>query len=442
MNLTFDYTKEPSRDVLCIDVKSFYASVECVERGLDPLKTMLVVMSNSENSGGLVLAASPMAKKVLGISNVTRKNEVPDHPNLIIVSPRMKLYMKKNQEINNLYKRFVSDEDHSVFSVDESFLDVTASLTYFKCDTAYKLAKIIQRVIYNHMGLYVTIGIGENPLLAKLALDNEAKNAPGFVAEWRYEDVPKKVWPISPLTEFCGIGNRMAACLKKLGIRSIYDLAHIEPYMLKERFGIMGLQLYAHSWGIDRSFLGQKAGRPTEKSFGNSQVLPKDYANKEQIKLVLKELSDQVASRLRMASCQTTCVSLFVGYSKGQTDKYGQTGWRRQMKVEPSNNTKVLTEHVLRLFEENYAPGVDVRNLGVSYGRLVWNKNLQLDLFSVPEEQIHETDMYFLIDKIRQKFGFKALIHASSLMEGATAISRASLVGGHAGGTVGLGTTK
>lgn len=185
MNLTFDYTKEPSRDVLCIDVKSFYASVECVERGLDPLKTMLVVMSNSENSGGLVLAASPMAKKVLGISNVTRKNEVPDHPNFIIVSPRMKLYMKKNQEINNLYKRFVSDEDHSVFSVDESFLDVTASLTYFKCDTAYKLAKIIQRVIYNHMGLYVTIGIGENPLLAKLALDNEAKNAPGFVAEWR-----------------------------------------------------------------------------------------------------------------------------------------------------------------------------------------------------------------------------------------------------------------
>lgn len=84
----------------------------------------------------------------------------------------------------------------------------------------------------------------------------------------------------------------------------------------------------------------QKAGRPTEKSFGNSQVLPKDYANKEQIKLVLKELSDQVASRLRMASCQTTCVSLFVGYSKGQIDKYGQTGWRRQMKVEPSNNTK------------------------------------------------------------------------------------------------------
>lgn len=173
--MKFDYSKEPRRDVLCIDVKSFYASVECVERGLDPLKTMLIVMSGADNAGGLVLAASPMAKKVLGISNVTRKDEVPDHPELLIVPPRMNLYMKRNSEINNLLKRFVADEDHSVFSVDESFIDITASLKYFNCDTAYRLAKIIQRVIYNHMGLYVTIGIGDNPLLAKLALDNEAK---------------------------------------------------------------------------------------------------------------------------------------------------------------------------------------------------------------------------------------------------------------------------
>ena len=125
--MKFDYEKEPSRDILCIDCKSFYASVECAERGLDPLKTMLVVMSNAENAGGLVLSASPIAKKVLGVSNVTRKNQVPAHPDLYVVPPRMNLYMKKNQEINNLYKEFVADEDHSEFSVDESFLDVTAS---------------------------------------------------------------------------------------------------------------------------------------------------------------------------------------------------------------------------------------------------------------------------------------------------------------------------
>ncbi|MCO5422294.1 Y-family DNA polymerase [Enterococcus faecalis] len=437
--MKFDYSKEARRDVLCIDVKSFYASVECVERGLDPLKTMLIVMSGADNAGGLVLAASPMAKKVLGISNVTRKDEVPDHPELLIVPPRMNLYMKRNSEINNLLKRFVADEDHSVFSVDESFIDITASLKYFNCDTAYRLAKIIQRVIYNHMGLYVTIGIGDNPLLAKLALDNEAKNTTGFVAEWRYEDVQEKVWSISPITEFCGIGKRMAARLKMSGIESIYDLAQADPYLLKHRFGVIGLQLFAHSWGIDRSFLGEKSQVAKEKSFGNSQVLPRDYARKDQIELVLKELSDQVATRLRNSNCQTECVSIFVGYSKGQVDGLGRSGWRKQLKIARSNNTKVLTEHVLKLFRENFIPGIDIRNLGVCFGKLVWDTTLQIDLFTPPEEQIINNQLDFLIDKIRQKFGFKALIHASSLLEGATAVNRSGLVGGHAGGNVGLG---
>ncbi|WP_368561103.1 Y-family DNA polymerase [Enterococcus faecalis] len=411
--MKFDYSKEARRDVLCIDVKSFYASVECVERGLDPLKTMLIVMSGADNAGGLVLAASPMAKKVLEISNVTRKDEVPDHPELLIVPPRMNLYMKRNSEINNLLKRFVADEDHSVFSVDESFIDITASLRYFNCDMAYRLAK--------------------------LALDNEAKNTPGFVAEWRYEDVQEKVWAISPITEFCGIGKRMAARLKMSGIESIYDLAHADPYLLKHRFGVMGLQLFAHAWGIDRSFLGEKRQVAKEKSFGNSQVLPRDYARKDQIELVLKELSDQVATRLRNSNCQTECFSIFVGYSKGQVDGLGRSGWRKQLKIARSNNTKVLTEHVLKLFRENFIPGIDIRNLGVSFGKLVWDTTLQIDLFSPPEEQIINNQLDFLIDKIRQKFGFKALIHASSLLEGATAVNCSGLVGGHAGGNVGLG---
>jgi DNA polymerase V len=109
----------------------------------------------------------------------------------------------------------------------------------------------------------------------------------------------------------------MAARLKMSGIESIYDLAHVNPYLLKHRFGVMGLQLFAHAWSIDRSFLGEKRQVAKEKSFGNSQVLPRDYARKDQIELVLKELSDQVATRLRNANCQTECVSIFVGYSKG-----------------------------------------------------------------------------------------------------------------------------
>ncbi|MBO0423364.1 Y-family DNA polymerase [Enterococcus plantarum] len=436
--MKFDYDKEPNRDILCIDCKSFYASVECVERGLHPLKTMLIVMSGADNAGGLVLAASPLAKKVLGVSNVTRSNEVPYHKDLVIVPPRMNLYMKKNVEINQVYKSFVADEDHSVFSVDESFLDVTDSLKLFNCNNAYEMARKIQLKVKEQTGIYVTVGIGANPLLAKLALDNGAKHSKDLIAEWRYEDVQEKVWGISPMTEFCGIGHRTVKRLNWLGIRSIREIAEADPYRLKREFGVMGLQLFAHSWGIDRSFLGQKKpAAKVDKSIGNSQVLPRDYTRQDQLELVLKEIVDQVASRLRSSHLKTGCVSVSVGYSKGYLDSKGRSGWSKQRKVSLSNNTKVLSEHVLQLFRSEYNYQ-DVRHIGVSYSKLVQTDVLQLDLFSDPVQEVNEERLDFLIDTIRKKYGFKALIHASSLMEGATAVSRASLVGGHAGGNVGL----
>ncbi|WP_206912853.1 DNA polymerase V [Enterococcus sp. DIV0840] len=436
--MKFDYDKEPNRDILCIDCKSFYASVECVERGLHPLKTMLIVMSGADNAGGLVLAASPLAKKVLGVSNVTRSNEVPYHKDLVTVPPRMNLYMKKNVEINQVYKSFVADEDHSVFSVDESFLDVTDSLKLFNCKNPYEMARKIQLKVKEQTGIYVTVGIGANPLLAKLALDNGAKHSKDFIAEWRYEDVQEKVWGISPMTEFCGIGHRTVKRLNWLGIRSIREIAEADPYRLKREFGVMGLQLFAHSWGIDRSFLGQKKpAAKVDKSIGNSQVLPRDYTRQDQLELVLKEIVDQVASRLRSSHLKTGCVSVSVGYSKGYLDSKGRSGWSKQRKVSLSNNTKVLSEHVLQLFRSEYNYQ-DVRHIGVSYSKLVQTDVLQLDLFSDPVQEVNEERLDFLIDTIRKKYGFKALIHASSLMEGATAVSRASLVGGHAGGNVGL----
>lgn len=438
--MKFDYDKEPNRDILCIDCKSFYSSVECLERGLHPLKTMLIVMSGADNAGGLVLAASPLAKKVLGITNVTRSNEVPYHKDLLIVPPRMNLYMQKNVEINQVYKSFVADEDHSVFSVDESFLDVTYSLNLFNCKNAYEMAKKIQIKVKEQTGIYVTVGIGANPLLAKLALDNGAKHSKDFIAEWRYEDVQEKVWGINPMTEFCGIGHRTEKRLNRLGIRSIREIAEADPYKLKREFGVMGLQLFAHSWGIDRSFLGQKKpAAKVDKSIGNSQVLPRDYTRQDQLELVLKEIVDQVASRLRSSQLKTGCISVSVGYSKGYLDSKGRTGWSKQRKVSLSNNTKVLSEHVLQLFRSEYN-FQDVRHIGVSYSKLVQTDVLQLDLFSDPVQEVNEERLDFLIDTIRKKYGFKALIHASSLMEGATAVSRASLVGGHAGGNVGLGS--
>ncbi len=314
-----DYSNEPRDDILCVDVKSFYSSVECVERGLNTLTTMLVVMSNAENAGGLVLAASSSAKKRLGISNVSRKYDLPDHKDLIIVPPRMAFYIEKNKLILDIFRKYAAEEDILVYSIDEAFIRISPVKKLYQA-SAYEIARMIQLDVYHELGLYVTVGIGDNLLLAKLCLDNEAKNAKDFKAEWRYEDVQEKVWSIDPLTDFWGIGSRTADTLKKMGIRTVKQLANSDVTRLKSKFGILGEQLFAHTWGLDRSDIRQKH-KPLEKSYGNTQVLTKDYTIRAEIEVVIREIAEQVAARLRSHQCQAGCVSLMVGYSYGRRRK-------------------------------------------------------------------------------------------------------------------------
>lgn len=431
--MSFDYSDEISSDILCVDVKSFYASVECVERGLHPLKTMLVVMSNAENAGGLVLAASPLAKKVLGISNVTRKGDIPYHPDLLIVPPRMQFYIEKNTEINDIFRKYVSDEDLHIYSIDESFVSVRASLKLFKRKTAFDLARMIQYHIYKKTGLYVTIGIGDNMLLAKLALDNEAKHNANLIAEWRYKDVPETIWKIENITDMWGIGERTALRLSSLGIKSVHDLAHTNFYQLRESMGLIGEQLYAGAWGIDRSDIRDQY-RPLEKSYGNSQILKRDYYKRHEIKIVIREMAEQVATRIRKHHCKTGCVSLTVTYSKHEE----KAGFSRQLKIPSTSNTKRLVDYCFEIFNKYYEDDMPVRSIGISYSKLTYTSNIQLDLFEDPSQQIANEKLDLLVDKIRDKYGFQSLVHASSLLEGATAINRSSLVGGHAGGMEGI----
>ena len=431
--MSFNYAKEISNDIFCIDVKSFYASVECVERGLHPLKALLVVMSNADKPGGIVLAASPMAKKVLGIRNVTRKWEIPYHPDLVIVPPRMSYYIKKNTEINDIFRKYVSDEDLHIYSIDESFISVRGSLKLFKRKSSYELARMIQYHIFKKTGLYVTIGIGDNMLMAKLALDNEAKYNKAFIAEWRYKDVPNTVWKLEQLTDMWGIGSRTARRLNSLGIKTVYDLAHSNFYQLRDSMGLIGEQLYANAWGIDRSDI-RDSYRPLEKSYGNSQILKKDYYKKHEIKIVIREMAEQVATRIRKHHCQTGCVSLSVSYSKYEE----QVGFSRQLKIPSTSNTKKLVDSCFEIFNKYYEDDKAVRRIGITYSKLSYTSDIQLDLFEDPTEQITNEKLDLLVDKIREKYGFQSLVHASSLMDGATAIDRSSLVGGHAGGMEGI----
>lgn len=141
------------------------------------------MINNTKNTKKLILSTSPITKKILNISNITHKNQIPTHPNLYIIPPQINLYIKKNQKINNLYKKFITNKNHSIFNINKSFLNITTSLNYFHYKTTYKITQIIQKIIYNHVNIYITIKIKNNPLLTKLTLNNNTKHSPNFITK-------------------------------------------------------------------------------------------------------------------------------------------------------------------------------------------------------------------------------------------------------------------
>ncbi|WP_124058906.1 Y-family DNA polymerase [Vaginisenegalia massiliensis] len=466
-----DYTREPHSDIAFFDIKSFYASVECVERGLNPLTTSLCVMSSAANSKGLILASSPTFKRVFGKDNVGRVYDLPFDvqtrryqyqraqqkgiylspsqireieswaKRTLFVPPRMALYIDRNLKIQRLLQNFAPGQDIYPYSIDEGFIDLTKSLNYFvasqQLSRRHKLALVanrIQQQIWRETGLFAAIGMSNaNPLLAKLALDNEAKKSPLLRANWSYEDVPMKVWAINDLTDFWGIGSRMARRLNKMGIQTIYDLAHANPDELKRELGIIGVQLYFHANGVDESQLGRPY-RPKSKAIGNSQILPRDYHHLHEIEIVLAEMAEQVAIRLRRAQLKATSVSLYVGFSKTASHKSIQV----QCRITPTQANRPLIRCVLSLFRQNYLGG-PVRQIGIRYGGLINERYHIYSLFEDSDLMDKETQLDHAVDQIRQRFGHVAVLKANALQEGSRVRERSKLIGGHsAGGLEGL----
>lgn len=429
---SYNYQYEKQRVFFMIDSKSFYASVESVELGLNPLRSILVVMSEQANTnGGLVLAASPMAKKNLGASNIMRQRDLPRDKKLIIVHPRMNLYIQENLRINSIYREYTTEEKLLAYSIDESLLDVTDTWAFFG-DSPEIVARKIQERVRKETGIYLTVGIGDSPVLAKIALDIEAKHAPNLMGVWHYADVPKKLWPITQLNDIWSIGKRTALKLNNMGVNSMCDLAHQDPYIFRAKMGIVGEQLYALSWGIDRSDLTEVIV-PKSKSYSNSQVLPRDYHKREEIEIVIREMVDQVASRIRFHQKQATIVSLFIGYSYAESEKQSSHGFRKQLRIDATNDTRKLMEIMIQLFEQNWH-GEVIRHIGIDYSGLIDAMGIQLDLFRQPEQQINTNKIDQVVDELRQRFGTTAIMRAMSKLEGGTAIDRANLVGGHNGG--------
>lgn len=416
------------RDILCIDLKSFYASVECALRGLDPFKTPLVVADEGRGGGSIVLAVSPFLK-AQGIPGRLRLFELPDNiPGLIIARPRMRTYLEYSAEIIRIYLNYVAPEDLHIYSVDEVFLDVTPYRALYK-KSPVAIARMILADIFEQTRIPATAGVGDTLLLAKVALDIESKKVPGGIAEWRYEDVPKKLWPIRPLSDFWGIGTRMEKRLNQMNLFSLGDVAHASRDHLHRVFGILGDELYFHAHGIDASRIADKKHdvRPM-KSVGEGQTLFKDTPLKE-VLTILFEITDTITARLRYIGKEAKTVHLSIGYSKA----YGG-GFGRQITLDfPTRDPKVILAHVIDLLNR-YAEDLPIRRVGLRLtGLVAYSPYDQLDFFAPQKNKVQEERFLKALDSVHARYGRKYALRLSSYLEGGTLKDRLTLVGGHRG---------
>jgi len=366
------------------------------------------------------LAASPRMKKEFGIKTGSRLFEIPNDPRIKIVEPKMGTYLRISTEISRVFNRYVPKEAIHTYSVDESFIKVDGVLHLW--GDVWAIARKIKDDIEREFQLPCAVGIGPNMLMAKLCLDLEAKKH--GIAEWTYEDVPEKLWSVSPLREMWGIGRRVEKTLNGMGIFTVGQLARYDLEKLEKKFGIMGNQLYYHAWGIDLSDMGAPIIEG-QISFGKSQILLRDYKEAQEIQNVILEMCEEVARRTRSHRKAGRTVSLGIGYSQ---DEFGGGFLRSRTVAQPTNVTMDLYRICLELFHENYS-GKTVRQISISLGNIIDDSEIQLSLFDPRGDQRRE--LGYVVDRIRNRFGSGALLRAVSYTSAGTAKQRAQLVGGH-----------
>lgn len=315
MDRKFDY-ESWERAYVCIDLKSFYASVECVERGLDPMTTDLVVADPSRSDRTICLAVSP-SLKARGVSGRARVFEIPKTFEYIMAPPRMKLYLEYAAEIYKVYLDYVAAEDMHVYSIDEVFLDVTAYLKRCGLDPK-QMAELLMREVYERIGVRATAGVGPNLYLTKIAMDVIAKHADDFIGVLDEEAYQELLWDHRPLTDFWRIGRATAQKFEKIGIttmRGIADLAERDEDLLYRMFGIDAELLIDHAYGIEPTRMSDIKGYKNKShSLSRGQVLMRDYDNAEGM-LIVKEMTEQLCHEMSGAGKVTQNVSLVVGYS-------------------------------------------------------------------------------------------------------------------------------
>lgn len=459
----------PSRTYAAIDLKSFFASVECILRGLDPLKAKLVVADESRTEKTICLAVTP-ALKAYGIPGRARLFEVNQKVREVqrktgekieftIAKPQMAKYVEYSTRVYNVYLKYVSAEDIHAYSIDECFLDLTRYLKLYK-KSARELVKTIIQDVFTTTGITATGGIGTNLYLCKIAMDVMAKHveadADGVrIAELDEMGYRRQLWSHRPLTSFWQVGRGIAERLENCrlnGGRGIYtmgDVARVSvknPEALYKLFGVNAELLIDHAWGYEPCSIADiKKAKPRSQSTGEGQVLQDPYPF-DKARLVVREMVDTVSMTLIAHDLVTNAMVLTVGYDRENVDKglyHGETVvdvYGRTL-PKPAHGTAnigyytssqtVMADAVMKLFDRIVNPKLTVRRLNLVAADIVDASHEQYDLFTDVQKQEREKKRLKAELLIKKRFGKNAIVKGMDLQEGATTIERNGQIGGH-----------
>lgn len=459
----------PSRTYAAIDLKSFFASVECILRGLDPLKAKLVVADESRTEKTICLAVTP-ALKVYGIPGRARLFEVNQKVREVerrtgekieftIAKPQMAKYVEYSTKVYNVYLKYVSAEDIHAYSIDECFLDLTKYLKLYK-KTARELVKTIIQDVYATTGITATGGIGTNLYLCKIAMDVMAKHveadADGVcIAELDEMSYRRQLWSHRPITSFWQVGRGIAARLEKCylnggrGIFTMGDIAWVSvknPDALYKLFGVNAEILIDHAWGYEPCTIADiKKAKPRSRSTGEGQVLQDPYSF-DRARLVVREMVDTVSMALVEHSLVAKGMVLTVGYDRENVDKgiyHGETvqDFYGRTVPKPAHGTanighytssqSAFAEAVMQLFDRIVNPELTVRRLNLVAIDVVDEGHEGFDLFTDVRKQEREKKRLKAELLIKKRFGKNAIVKGMDLQEGATTIERNGQIGGH-----------
>ena len=455
---------------IAIDLKSYYASVECVERGLDPLTTNLVVADNTRTDKTICLAVSPSlkAKGIPGRPRLFEVNQILlDHKlrtgetvHYITAMPRMAKYIEVSAKIYSIYLDYVSPEDIHVYSIDEVFIDARPYLKLYGM-TAHELALTMVRDVLSQTGITATAGIGTNLYLAKIAMDIVAKKMPADrdgvrIAELDEEGYRRQLWDHLPLKDFWQIAGGTTRRLQSVGIRTMGDIArcslggpgdYLNEDLLFKLFGVDAELLIDHAWGLESCTMADIKGYKTSsKSMNIGQVLARNYKY-EETRIIVREMLEQLVYDLVDKSLLTDAIVLHVGYDytnvrggyrgESRVDMYGRayprSGHGTAKLGTLTSSLSEITKAVMVLFDRVVDPSLAVRRVNISAIRVVREEDAaqQMDLFADFETQAKEKHLQKAILGLQKRYGKNVLLKGHDFQEGATTRERNAQIGGH-----------